>query len=113
MAVDHALVPVLVDLIGQCDDVALFEAQLPVILGLKIVQRLAAGLVEMSCKGSQGTTVRPYLPYIQAPGLAPAQPPPAPEIPLFSMSEPPNLNPRIAIEACWALSYFCSIIFAN
>lgn len=37
LAVQHALVPVLVDLIGQGDDVALVEAQLSLVLWLKVV----------------------------------------------------------------------------
>lgn len=44
LAVQRALVPVLVDLIGQGDDIALAEAQLSVVLGLKVIQRLAAWL---------------------------------------------------------------------
>lgn len=44
LPVQRALVPVLVDLIGQGDDVALAEAQLSVVLGLKVIQRLAARL---------------------------------------------------------------------
>ena len=46
LAVQHALVPVLIDLVGQRDDVTLTEAQLPVVLGLEVVQRLAARLVQ-------------------------------------------------------------------
>lgn len=45
LAVQHSLVPVLVDLIGQGDDIALAEAQLPLVLGLKVVQRLTARLL--------------------------------------------------------------------
>lgn len=45
LAVDHPLVPVVVDLVGEGDDVALFEAQLALVLGLKVVERSAAGLV--------------------------------------------------------------------
>lgn len=45
LAVDHPLVPVVVDLVGEGDDVTLFEAQLAVVLGFKVVQRSAAGLV--------------------------------------------------------------------
>lgn len=45
LAVDHAFVPVVVDLIGQRDDVALFEAQLSVVLGLEVVESSTAGLV--------------------------------------------------------------------
>lgn len=46
LAVDHSFVPVLVDLIGQSDDVALVEAQLALVLRLKVVQGLAAGLLQ-------------------------------------------------------------------
>lgn len=46
LAVEHALVPVLVDLVGQRDDVTLVEAQLPGVLGLEVVQSLAARLVQ-------------------------------------------------------------------
>lgn len=49
LAVQHPLVPVLVDLVGQCDDVALVEAQLPLVLGLKVVQRLTARLLQGRC----------------------------------------------------------------
>lgn len=49
LAVDHALVPVVVDLIGQGDDVALFEAELTLVLWLKVVQCSATGLVHGSC----------------------------------------------------------------
>lgn len=45
LAVEHSLVPVLVNLIGQGDDVALTEAQLSLVLWLKIVQRLTARLL--------------------------------------------------------------------
>lgn len=37
LAVQHALVPVLVNLIGQGDDVALVETQLSLVLWLKVV----------------------------------------------------------------------------
>lgn len=53
LAVEHALVPVLVDLVGQRDDVALMEAQLPIILGLKVIECLAAWLVQ-GCWGWAG-----------------------------------------------------------
>lgn len=46
LAVQHPLVPVLVDLVGQRDDVALVEAQLSLVLGLKVVQRLTARLLQ-------------------------------------------------------------------
>lgn len=45
LAIQHALVPVLVDLIGQGDDIALAEAQLSLVLRLKVVQRLTARLL--------------------------------------------------------------------
>ncbi len=45
LAIQHALVPVLVNLIGQGDDVALVEAQLSLVLWLKVVQRLTAWLL--------------------------------------------------------------------
>lgn len=53
MAADHALVPVVVDLIGQGDDIALFEAQLTLVLWLEIVERPAAGLVHGDCGGGR------------------------------------------------------------
>ncbi|KAA8585679.1 hypothetical protein FQN60_004373 [Etheostoma spectabile] len=46
LAVDHALVPVLVYLVGEDDDVALLEAQLALVLWLKVVERAAARLVQ-------------------------------------------------------------------
>lgn len=45
LAVQHSLVPVLVDLIGQGDDIALVEAQLSLVLRLEVVQRLTARLL--------------------------------------------------------------------
>lgn len=42
----HALIPVLVDLVGKRDEVTLTEAQLAVVLRLKVIKRLAAGLVQ-------------------------------------------------------------------
>lgn len=45
LAVQHSLIPVLVDLIGQGDDIALVEAQLSLVLWLKVVQRLTARLL--------------------------------------------------------------------
>lgn len=45
LAVQHSLVPVLVDLIGQGDDIALAEAQLSLVLRIKVVQRLTARLL--------------------------------------------------------------------
>jgi len=46
LTVDHALVPVVIDLIGQGDDVGLFEAQLAFVLWFKVVERSATGLVQ-------------------------------------------------------------------
>lgn len=46
MAVQHPLIPVLVDLVGKRDEVPLTEAQLAIILWLKIIKRLAAWLVQ-------------------------------------------------------------------
>lgn len=46
LAMEHAFVPVLIDLVGQRDDVTLMEAQLSVILRLKVIQCLAARLVQ-------------------------------------------------------------------
>lgn len=60
LAVEHALVPVLVDLVGQRDDVTLVEAQLPGVLGLKVIQCFAARLVQ-GCWG-QGLGSDPWLP---------------------------------------------------
>lgn len=44
-AVDHALVPVVVDLVGESDDVPLLEAQLALVLGVEVIQRPAGWLV--------------------------------------------------------------------
>lgn len=38
LAVDHSLIPVLVDPVGEDDDVALLEAQLTLVLWLKVVE---------------------------------------------------------------------------
>ena len=51
LAVDHALVPVVVNLIGQGDDVALLEAQLALVLWFKVVERSATRLVHGGCGG--------------------------------------------------------------
>lgn len=40
-----SLVPVVVDLVGECDHVALIEAQLSLIFRLKVIQSPAARLV--------------------------------------------------------------------
>ena len=45
LAAQHALVPVLVDLIGQGYDVALAEAQLALVLRIEVVERLTARLL--------------------------------------------------------------------
>lgn len=42
----HPLIPVLIDLVGKRDEVTLSEAQLAIILWLKVIQRLAAWLVQ-------------------------------------------------------------------
>lgn len=44
--VDHALVPVLVYLVGEDDDVALLEAQLTLVLWLKVIEGATARLVQ-------------------------------------------------------------------
>lgn len=59
LAVDHAFIPVVVDLIGQGDDVALFEAQLTVVLWLEVVECSTAGLVHGGCERAK--TKRPKL----------------------------------------------------
>ena len=46
MAVDGPLVPVVVDLIGQGDDVPLLEAQLPLVLRFEVVGRPATRLAQ-------------------------------------------------------------------
>lgn len=55
LAVDHAFVPVVVNLIGQGDDVALLEAQLALVLGLKVIQCPTAWLVQRGWLGGGGT----------------------------------------------------------
>lgn len=59
LAVDHALVPVVVDLVGQGDDVALFEAQLTFVLRFEVVKRSTAGLIHGDCEGAQAQRVEP------------------------------------------------------
>lgn len=54
-AMDHTLVPVLIDLIGQDDEVALLEAQLARVLRLEVIQRPAARLVQGSLGICRGT----------------------------------------------------------
>lgn len=51
LAAHASLVPVLVYLIGQRDDVALVEAELSFVLWFKVVQSLAARLI--CCYGDQ------------------------------------------------------------
>lgn len=46
LAVDHALIPILVYLIGEDDDVSLFEAKLTLVLWLKVIQGATARLVQ-------------------------------------------------------------------
>lgn len=58
LTVDHALVPVVVDLIGQGDDVALFEAQLAFVLRFKVVECSATGLVHGGCVGTEIKSIR-------------------------------------------------------
>lgn len=53
LAVDHALVPVVVDLVGQSDDVALLEAQLTFILWLEVVECSTTWLVHGGCEGDK------------------------------------------------------------
>lgn len=45
LAIQHALIPVFIDLIGQDDDVAFVEAQLSLIFWLEVVQGLTARLL--------------------------------------------------------------------
>lgn len=52
LAIEHAFIPVLIDLIGQRDDVTLAKAQLSFVLRLKVVQSFTAGLLR--CWGTQG-----------------------------------------------------------
>lgn len=53
VAVQHPLVPVVVYLVGQRDDIALLEAQLALVLGVEIVERAAAGLVHGRWMGDE------------------------------------------------------------
>lgn len=46
LAVDHALIPVLVYLVGEDDDVAFLEAQLTLVLWLKVIEGATARLVQ-------------------------------------------------------------------
>lgn len=45
-AIDHALIPVLIYLVGEDNDVALLEAQLSFVLWLKVVEGATARLVQ-------------------------------------------------------------------
>lgn len=58
LAVDHALVPVVVDLIGQGDDIALFEAQLAFVLWFEVVECSATGLVHGGCERAETKRIR-------------------------------------------------------
>lgn len=53
LAVDHTLVPVVIDLIGQGDDIPLFEAQLTFILWFKVVERSTTWLVHRGCEWTE------------------------------------------------------------
>lgn len=53
LAVDHALVPVFIDLVGQGDDVAFLEAQLAFVLRLKVVERSTAWLIHRCCEETE------------------------------------------------------------
>ncbi len=46
LAIDHALVPVLVYLVGEDDDVTLLEAQLALVLRPKVIEGATARLVQ-------------------------------------------------------------------
>lgn len=45
ISVDHALVPIFVYLVGEDDDITLLEAQLPLVLGLKVIEGATTWLV--------------------------------------------------------------------
>lgn len=45
LAMKHPLIPVLINLVSECDDITLFKTQLPFILRFKVVQSSAAGLI--------------------------------------------------------------------
>lgn len=49
LAMHGALVPVLVDALNEVDDVTLLEAQLALVLGVEVVERLAARLLARRC----------------------------------------------------------------
>lgn len=48
LAVDHALVPIIINPIGQGYDITLFEGQLSLILGLEVIERATARLIQRS-----------------------------------------------------------------
>lgn len=55
-AAQRSLIPVLIDLVDQCDDVTLVEAQLALILRIKVIQSLTAWLVcryKYQCKDTK------------------------------------------------------------
>lgn len=47
LAMKHPLIPVLVNLISECDDIALFKTQFPFIFRFKVIQSSAAGLIHL------------------------------------------------------------------
>lgn len=49
VSMQHPLVPVFIDLVGEGDDVAFLEAQLAFIFRVKIIQSPTAGLVHGCC----------------------------------------------------------------
>lgn len=62
-AVNHAFIPVVIDLIGEDDDVTLFKAQLALVLRLKVVQTSTAGLVHVClyfCKEQNTVSLKAY-----------------------------------------------------
>lgn len=46
LAADHALIPVLIDLVGEDDEVAFLEAQFALVLWLEVVKSTTTGLVQ-------------------------------------------------------------------
>lgn len=48
LAVDHPLIPVIINLIGQRDDVTFLKAQLTLVLWLKVIQSATAWLIQRS-----------------------------------------------------------------
>lgn len=45
LAADHALIPVLIDLVGEDDEVTFLETQFALVLWLEVVESTTAGLV--------------------------------------------------------------------